>query len=300
MGIILSTCRVREISDYARLGPRASHLEGESAREKGSGEKGGMRWGHIAQERGLALLECTILSGGALVKDLSFEECGGCDREILEGECRVISRCILCILESRGPLRSVTEGALSIGVAVAMSRAKVVDPSTEEMVPLGESGELLIRGYCVMLGYWDDLKKTSEVISPSRWYKTGDIASLNSLGYCRIEGRIKDLIIRGGENIYPAEIEQFLHTHPKVQEAQVIGVKDERLGEQVCACIKLKDGQASSVEEIRAFCKGQISHFKIPHYVMFVNSFPLTVSGKIKKNNLREEIEKKLDMKQKA
>ncbi|XP_056431362.1 medium-chain acyl-CoA ligase ACSF2, mitochondrial-like [Gadus chalcogrammus] len=188
----------------------------------------------------------------------------------------------------------------TIGCIMDHTEAKVVDPSTEEMVPLGESGELLIRGYCVMLGYWDDLKKTSEVISPSRWYKTGDIASLNSLGYCRIEGRIKDLIIRGGENIYPAEIEQFLHTHPKVQEAQVIGVKDERLGEQVCACIKLKDGQTSSVEEIRDFCKGQISHFKIPHYVMFVNSFPLTVSGKIKKNNLREEIEKKLDMKQKV
>uniref|UniRef100_A0A8C5CKH3 Medium-chain acyl-CoA ligase ACSF2, mitochondrial n=1 Tax=Gadus morhua TaxID=8049 RepID=A0A8C5CKH3_GADMO len=151
----------------------------------------------------------------------------------------------------------------TIGCIMDHTEAKVVDPSTEEMVPLGESGELLIRGYCVMLGYWDDLKKTSEVISPSRWYKTGDIASLNSLGYCRIEGRIKDLIIRGGENIYPAEIEQFLHTHPKVQDAQ-------------------------------------IAHFKIPHYVMFVNSFPLTVSGKIKKNNLREEIEKKLDMKQKV
>uniref|UniRef100_A0A8C4ZF91 Medium-chain acyl-CoA ligase ACSF2, mitochondrial n=1 Tax=Gadus morhua TaxID=8049 RepID=A0A8C4ZF91_GADMO len=170
----------------------------------------------------------------------------------------------------------------TIGCIMDHTEAKVVDPSTEEMVPLGESGELLIRGYCVMLGYWDDLKKTSEVISPSRWYKTGDIASLNSLGYCRIEGRIKDLIIRGGENIYPAEIEQFLHTHPKVQDAQVIGVKDERLGEQVCACIKLKDGQTSSVEEIRDFCKGQIAHFKIPHYVMFVNSFPLTVSGKVR------------------
>ncbi|CAL8274095.1 unnamed protein product [Lota lota] len=182
----------------------------------------------------------------------------------------------------------------TIGCIMDHTEAKVVDPSTGELVPLGESGELLIRGYCVMLGYWDELQKTAEAISPSRWYKTGDIASLNSLGYCRIEGRIKDLIIRGGENIYPAEIEQFLHTHPKIQEAQVIGVKDKRLGEQVCACIKLKEGQTSSVEEIRAFCKGQISHFKIPHYVMFVNGFPLTVSGKIKKNNLREEMEKKL------
>ncbi|CAL8303692.1 unnamed protein product [Merluccius merluccius] len=184
----------------------------------------------------------------------------------------------------------------TIGCIMAHTEAKVVDPSTGEMAPLGESGELLIRGYCVMLEYWEDVQKTSEAITRSRWYKTGDIASLNSFGYCRIEGRIKDLIIRGGENIYPAEIEQFLHTHPKVQEAQVIGVKDERLGEQVCACIKLKNGHTSSVEEIRAFCKGQISHFKIPHYVMFVNGFPLTVSGKIQKNKLRAEIEKKLEI----
>ncbi|KAJ3600309.1 hypothetical protein NHX12_031294 [Muraenolepis orangiensis] len=164
------------------------------------------------------------------------------------------------------------------------------------MVPLGEAGELLIRGYCVMLEYLDDPEKTADAITLSRWYKTGDIASLNSLGYCRIEGRIKDLIIRGGENIYPAEIEQFLHTHPKVQEAQVIGVKDERMGEQVCACIKLSEGQTSSVEEIRAFCRGQIAHFKIPQYVMFVSGFPMTVSGKVQKNKLREEIEKKLEM----
>lgn len=182
----------------------------------------------------------------------------------------------------------------TVGCILDHTEAKVVEPSTGETVPLGESGELLIRGYCVMLGYWDELQKTAEAITPSRWYKTGDIASLNSLGYCRIEGRIKDLIIRGGENIYPAEIEQFLHTHPKVQEAQVIGVKDERLGEQVCACIKLKDGQASSVEEIRAFCKGQISSFKIPHYIEFVDNFPLTVSGKVQKNKLRDKMEKKI------
>uniref|UniRef100_A0A3B4YNH9 Medium-chain acyl-CoA ligase ACSF2, mitochondrial n=1 Tax=Seriola lalandi dorsalis TaxID=1841481 RepID=A0A3B4YNH9_SERLL len=123
-----------------------------------------------------------------------------------------------------------------------------------------------------------------------------DTASLKSLGYCRIEGRIKDMIIRGGENIYPAEIEQFLYTHPKVQEVEVVGVKDERLGEQVCACIRLKDGHISSTEEIRAFCKGQISHFKIPHYVIFVDSYPLTVSGKIKKNILKQDMEKKLGL----
>ncbi|XP_017280788.1 medium-chain acyl-CoA ligase ACSF2, mitochondrial-like [Kryptolebias marmoratus] len=184
----------------------------------------------------------------------------------------------------------------TVGCIMAHTEAKVVDPVTEELVPLGASGELLIRGSSVMHGYWDDPEKTREVIPDSRWYKTGDTASLNSLGYCRIEGRIKDMIIRGGENIYPAEIEQFLHTHPKVLEAQVVGVKDVRLGEQVCACLRLRQGQSSTAEEIRSFCKGKISHFKIPHYVIFVDSFPLTSSGKIKKNKLKEEMEKKLEL----
>ncbi|XP_049417347.1 medium-chain acyl-CoA ligase ACSF2, mitochondrial-like [Epinephelus fuscoguttatus] len=184
----------------------------------------------------------------------------------------------------------------TVGCIMNHTEAKVVDPATGEIVPLGASGELMIRGTCVMHGYWDDPEKTREVISQDRWYRTGDTASLNSLGYCRIEGRIKDLIIRGGENIYPAEIEQFLYSHPKVQDVQVVGVKDERLGEQVCACIRLKEGQTSSAEEIRAFCKGQISHFKIPHYVMFVDSYPLTAIRKVKKNVLKEEIEKKLSL----
>ncbi|XP_041634222.1 medium-chain acyl-CoA ligase ACSF2, mitochondrial-like [Cheilinus undulatus] len=182
------------------------------------------------------------------------------------------------------------------GCIMPHTEAKVVDPNTGQIVPLGASGELLIRGSCVMLGYWDDPEKTSEVICKAGWYRTGDTASLNSLGYCRIEGRMKDMIIRGGENIYPAEIEQFLFAHPKVKEVQVVGVKDERLGEQVCACIRLKEGQTSTTEEIRAFCKGQIAHFKIPHYVVFVDSFPLTASGKIKKNILKEEMEKELNL----
>ncbi|CAJ1075187.1 medium-chain acyl-CoA ligase ACSF2%2C mitochondrial-like [Xyrichtys novacula] len=184
----------------------------------------------------------------------------------------------------------------TVGCIINHTEAKVVDPNTGEIVPLGASGELLVRGACVMLGYWDDPEKTDEVICKANWYRTGDTASLNSLGYCRIEGRMKDLIIRGGENIYPAEIEQFLFTHPKVQEVQVVGVKDERLGEQVCACIRLKEGQSCSAEEIRAFCKGQIAHFKIPYYVVFVDSYPLTASGKIKKIILKEEMEKKLGL----
>uniref|UniRef100_A0A3P8VLS0 Medium-chain acyl-CoA ligase ACSF2, mitochondrial n=1 Tax=Cynoglossus semilaevis TaxID=244447 RepID=A0A3P8VLS0_CYNSE len=182
------------------------------------------------------------------------------------------------------------------GCVMAHTEAKVVDPTTGMTVPLGEPGELMIRGTGVMLGYWDDPEKTREAITESRWYKTGDTATLNSLGYCQIVGRIKDMIIRGGENIYPAEIEQFLYTHPKVHEVQVVGVKDERLGEQVCACIRLKEGQSCSTEEIRDFCKGQMSHFKIPKYVVFIDSFPMTVSGKIKKNILRQDMEKKLGL----
>ncbi|XP_062389197.1 medium-chain acyl-CoA ligase ACSF2, mitochondrial-like [Sardina pilchardus] len=182
----------------------------------------------------------------------------------------------------------------TVGCIMHHTEAKIVDPATSEMVPLGASGELLIRGYCVMQEYWEDPEKTKECITKDGWYKTGDIASLDSFGYCRIEGRIKDMIIRGGENIYPAEIEQFLHTHPKVQEAQVVGVKDERLGENVCACIRLREGQECTAEEIKAYCKGQISHFKVPHYVEFVTSYPLTASGKILKNKLREMMEKKI------
>ncbi|KAI4889991.1 hypothetical protein NFI96_013252 [Prochilodus magdalenae] len=194
------------------------------------------------------------------------------------------------------PVDNMERKTETVGCITPHIEAKVVDPTTGTIVPLGTQGELMIRGYCVMLEYWQDDTKTRECINKERWYKTGDIASLDKYGYCKIEGRIKDMIIRGGENIYPAEIEQFLHTHPKVQEAQVIGVKDERMGEEVCACIKLKSGQECTAEEIRSYCKGQIAHFKIPRYVTFVQGFPLTVSGKIQKNKLREQTEKQLGL----
>uniref|UniRef100_A0A6Q2XW50 Medium-chain acyl-CoA ligase ACSF2, mitochondrial n=1 Tax=Esox lucius TaxID=8010 RepID=A0A6Q2XW50_ESOLU len=188
------------------------------------------------------------------------------------------------------PIDNIERRSETVGCISHHIEAKVVDPSSGELLPLGVTGELMIRGYCVMLGYWDDVAKTDECITKEGWYKTGDIAKLDNYGYCRIEGRIKDMIIRGGENIYPAEIEQFLHTHPKVQEAQVIGVPDARMGEEVCACIRLKEGQDCSAEDIRAYCKGKMAHFKIPRYVTFVNSYPLTVSGKIQKNKLREQM----------
>ncbi|KAI1884356.1 hypothetical protein AGOR_G00225570 [Albula goreensis] len=194
------------------------------------------------------------------------------------------------------PLDNLQYKTETVGCIMNHIEAKVVDPSSGEIMPLGMTGELLIRGYCVMQEYWDEPQKTQECVSKDRWYKTGDIASLDKYGYCRIEGRIKDMIIRGGENIYPAEIEQFLHTHPKVLEAQVIGVRDERMGEEVCACIKLKNGLECTAEEIKAYCKGKISHFKIPRYVMFVEGYPTTVSGKIQKNKLREEMEKVMEI----
>lgn len=192
------------------------------------------------------------------------------------------------------PLDNMERKCETVGYILDHVEAKIVNPTTGQVMPLGMKGEIMIRGYCVMLEYWSEKAKTEECITKDGWYKTGDIGSLDAYGYCKIDGRIKDMIIRGGENIYPAEIEQFLHTHPKVKEAQVVGIKDSRMGEEVCACIKLVDGQECTAEEIKAYCKGQISHFKIPRHILFMTNFPLTVSGKIQKHKLREEAEKQL------
>uniref|UniRef100_A0AAQ4P1H7 Medium-chain acyl-CoA ligase ACSF2, mitochondrial n=1 Tax=Gasterosteus aculeatus aculeatus TaxID=481459 RepID=A0AAQ4P1H7_GASAC len=195
------------------------------------------------------------------------------------------------------PKDSVERKSETVGYIMDHVEAKIVDPTSGQVVPLGATGELMTRGYCVMLGYWDDEAKTRESITRSGWYKTGDLATMDAYSYCRIEGRIKDMIIRGGENIYPAEIEQFLHTHPKVKEAQVVGVQDARMGEEICACIRLSDGEECTEEEIKAYCKEHISHFKIPRYVLFVTSYPLTATAKIQKDKLREEAEQQLGLK---
>ncbi|XP_054249636.1 medium-chain acyl-CoA ligase ACSF2, mitochondrial isoform X2 [Indicator indicator] len=194
------------------------------------------------------------------------------------------------------PNDTMTRKTETVGCIFPHTEAKIEDPETGQPVPLNTPGELQIRGYCVMLGYWDDPAKTNEVVTVEGWYKTGDLASLDERGYCKIIGRCKDMIIRGGENIYPAELEQFLHTHPKVEEVQVVGVKDSRMGEEICACIRVRDGQDCTKEEIKAFCKGKISHFKIPRYIVFVDQYPLTVSGKIQKYKLREQMEKNLQL----
>ena len=174
----------------------------------------------------------------------------------------------------------------TIGRVQPHLEVKIVDPATGEIVPRGQSGELCTRGYSVMLGYWADPERTADAIREG-WMHTGDLAVVDDAGYGRIVGRIKDMIIRGGENIYPREIEEYIYRHPAVEDVQVIGVPDEKFGE-VMACIRLRAGETVDAEAIRAFCRGQIAHYKVPRYVRFVESFPMTVSGKVQKYLLRE------------
>ncbi|XP_063484336.1 medium-chain acyl-CoA ligase ACSF2, mitochondrial isoform X2 [Symphalangus syndactylus] len=165
---------------------------------------------------------------------------------------------------SNFPEDTVEQKAESVGRVMPHTEARIMNMEAGTLAELNTPGELCIRGYCVMLGYWGEPQKTEEAVDQDKWYWTGDVATMNEQGFCKIVGRSKDMIIRGGENIYPAELEDFFHTHPKVQEVQVVGVKDDRMGEEICACIRLKDGEETTVEEIKAFCKGKISHFKIP------------------------------------
>jgi fatty-acyl-CoA synthase len=183
----------------------------------------------------------------------------------------------------------------SVGRIHPHVEVKIVDVEGR-ILPPGMPGELCTRGYSVMRGYWNDQEKTAEVIDPSRWMHTGDLATLDEEGYCNIVGRIKDMVIRGGENIYPREIEEFLYRHPKVQDVQVIGVPDAKYGEELCAWIKAKPGCTVTAGEIKAFCQGQIAHYKIPRYVKFVDAFPMTVTGKIQKYLMREQMKKELDL----
>jgi fatty-acyl-CoA synthase len=170
---------------------------------------------------------------------------------------------------------------------------KIVDEH-DRIVPVGARGELCTRGYIVMRGYWEDPERTREVLDDAGWMHSGDLATLDADGYCNIVGRVKDMLIRGGENVYPREIEEFLFTHPKVQAVQVFGVPDERLGEEVCAWIVLKPGESANENEIRAFCEGRIAHYKVPRLVRFVPEFPLTATGKPQKFVMREAMMREL------
>jgi fatty-acyl-CoA synthase len=185
----------------------------------------------------------------------------------------------------------------TVGQVLPHIEIKIVD-ADGKAVPHGETGEFCTRGYSVMKGYWNDAEKTAEAIDDGGWMHTGDLATMDAEGYVNIVGRLKDMVIRGGENVYPREIEEFLYRHPKVQDVQVIGVPDPRYGEEICAWIKLRDGQSATPEEIRDFCKGQIAHYKIPRYIEFVGEFPMTITGKIQKFVMREQTIQKMGLKE--
>jgi fatty-acyl-CoA synthase len=182
----------------------------------------------------------------------------------------------------------------TVGRAAPHVEIKIVDPETGVTVPPGEPGELCTRGYSVMLGYWDEPEMTAEAIDPARWMHTGDLATMDEQGYCEIVGRIKDMVIRGGENVYPREVEEFLYGHPEIAEVQIVGVADPHFGEELCAWVRLREGAALDEEEVREFCRGRLAHFKVPRYVLFVEEFPLTVTGKVQKFKMREESEARL------
>jgi len=188
----------------------------------------------------------------------------------------------------------------TVGQVMPHTEIKIVDPGSGRTVPRGEPGEFLARGYLVMRGYWNDPERTAEAIDSARWMHTGDLATMDSDGYVRVVGRIKDMIIRGGENVYPREIEEFLYTHPDVADVQVIGVPDERYGEELMAWVVLRPGSSVDSEGLREFCRDRIAHYKIPRYVKFVDEYPMTVTGKVQKFKMREAAVEELGLSQAA
>lgn len=176
----------------------------------------------------------------------------------------------------------------SVGLVHPHVEIKVVDPETGATVERDQGGELCTRGYSVMLGYWNDQARTDDAIDAEGWMHTGDLATMDPHGYVNIVGRIKDMVIRGGENVYPREVEEFLYTHPRIQDVQVIGVPDERYGEEIMAWVTTSDGADITVEEIRQFCEDRIAHYKVPRYVRTTEDFPMTVTGKVQKYQLRQ------------
>jgi fatty-acyl-CoA synthase len=188
----------------------------------------------------------------------------------------------------------------TVGQVMPHTEIKIVDPVSGLIQPRGQAGEFCARGYLVMRGYWNDLERTREAIDPAGWMHSGDLATMDEEGYVRIVGRIKDMVIRGGENIYPREIEEFLYSHPDVADVQVIGVPDQRYGEELMAWIVPRGGVTVTEEEIKEYCRGKIAHFKIPRYVRFVDSYPMTVTGKVQKFKMREQAIEELGLEQAA
>jgi fatty-acyl-CoA synthase len=174
-------------------------------------------------------------------------------------------------------------------------QVKVIDPVTGLIVPRGETGELCTRAYSVMRGYWEQPDKTAEVLI-NGWMHTGDLAVMDEAGYLSIVGRSKDMVIRGGENIYPREVEEFLYSHPDISDVQVVGVPDEKYGEQLLAAVRLRSGAQLSAEDVRGYCQGKLAHYKVPAYVQFVQEYPMTVTGKIQKFKIREQAVRELGL----
>jgi fatty-acyl-CoA synthase len=188
----------------------------------------------------------------------------------------------------------------TVGQVMPHTEIKIIDPATGRTQPRGEPGEFLARGYLVMRGYWNDPERTADAIDEAGWMHTGDLATMDDEGYVRIVGRIKDMIIRGGENVYPREIEEFLYTHPEVADVQVIGVPDARYGEELMAWVIARPGGELTDDAIKDFCRGQIAHFKVPRYIKFVDEFPMTVTGKVQKFKMRETAIDELGLEQAA
>lgn len=183
----------------------------------------------------------------------------------------------------------------TIGRVQPHLECKIVDLDGKT-VPPGTPGELCTRGYSVMIGYWDDAEKTAEAVDAEGWMHTGDLATIDAEGYGNIVGRLKDMVIRGGENVYPREIEEYLYRHPKIEDVAVVGVPDPKFGEEICAWVKLKPGEYATEDEIKSFCKGQIAHYKVPRYVRFVTEFPMTVTGKVQKFQIRDAMIEELKL----
>jgi fatty-acyl-CoA synthase len=195
------------------------------------------------------------------------------------------------------PDDSLERRVTTVGRIQPHMEAKVIDAEGRTLLR-GEPGELCSRGYAVMLGYWDDPERTAEAIDADGWMHTGDLGVIDAEGYCNIVGRSKDMIIRGGENVYPREIEEFLIRHPKVEDVAVVGIPDEKFGEAVCAWIRLRRGETASADDIQIFCRDQIAHYKIPVHVVFVESFPMTVTGKVQKYLIRKAMMERLELKE--
>jgi fatty-acyl-CoA synthase len=193
------------------------------------------------------------------------------------------------------PDDSLERRVTTVGRIQPHMEAKVID-AEGRILSRGEPGELCSRGYALMIGYWGDVDRTAEAIDKEGWMHTGDLGAIDEEGYCNIVGRSKDMIIRGGENVYPREIEEFLFRHPKIEEVAVVGIPDDKYGEVVCAWIRIRRGETATEEDILAYCRGQIAHYKIPAHISFVDAFPMTVTGKVQKYLIRQAMKARLGL----